>query len=627
MFIKVLDKDLANMIAAGEVVERPASAVKELCENSVDAGASVITIEIRSGGLALIKVTDNGCGIHPDDVSNAFLRHATSKISKPSDLDSIYTLGFRGEALASVAAVANVELYTRTQEFDIGMSCSANFGNIEQVQQTHGFIGTSIKVENLFYNTPARMKFLKKDTTESGYVEEVVRKTALAHPEVSFRFICDGKEKLFTPGDGIIENAVFTIYGKEVASQMLPISYNDGGIGVSGLVSSPVYTRKTRNMQTFFVNNRPIVSRMLTSALEEACSGQIPSGSHPLGVVMLTIPADTVDVNVHPAKLEVKFSDESVIYKSVYWAVKNAISKPIMPKILVSKENGSPSPAPVLKQNEISYKSEAASHKDISAIIQPGKTDVKESVQNYNIPNIPPPLARNYDIFQNMTDLLRKQAENEEKPPQKSEKKPEYMQIGVELSREIEYNIIGQVFKTYILVERGNDLIMIDQHAAHEHIVYARLLQQVKNHSITVQQMLTPAVISLTPVEKAFALQNIEFWAEIGFEIEEFGNNDIVVRGVPDAIEFGEIAGVISEIISSAMQNKMSVQPKSKETALYTVACRAAIKAGKHMTYAEMEDLAKQLFAIDKTITCPHGRPAWVALDKQFIEKQFKRIK
>ena len=614
MFIKLLDKDLANMIAAGEVVERPASAVKELCENSIDAGASMVTVEIRGGGVRMIQVTDNGCGIHPEDVANAFLRHATSKISVPDDLDHIYTLGFRGEALASIAAVAKVELYTRTAEYEIGCQCAATCGNITEVQRLPGFVGTRIRAEDLFYNTPARMKFLKKASTEAGYVEEAVRKMALSHPEVSFRFVADGKEKLFTPGDGKLENAVFTIYGKDISGALLPVDYAEGGLGVTGLVSNPVYTRKTRSLQIFFVNNRPIISRMLTNALEEACKNLIPAGAHPAGIIKLSIPADTVDVNVHPSKLEVKFSDESKIYKAVYWAVKNALATPVIPQLL----DPEPEPPAPQKPKSMTLREPVAGYAVCAPAAEQRPSESAVSPDVSTKPAFPP---------QRLTEILSREYRPVGQPAPKTQKKPEYMQIGVELAPEIGYNIIGQAFDTYILLQRGEDLIIIDQHAAHEHINYAKLVQQAETGGITVQQLLTPAVVRLEPAEKAFLLSQLPFFSEIGFEIEDFGNHDIAVRGVPEGIPFGEIEGTLTEVAEAAMQNKMNVETQDRQYALYTVACRASIKAGKKLTLPEMQNLADQLFAIDKTVTCPHGRPAWITMERHFIEKQFKRVK
>ena len=511
MFIKLLDKNLSNMIAAGEVVERPASAVKEMIENSVDAGAGVVTVEITGGGLKMIKVTDNGCGIHPEDASAAFMRHATSKISKPEDLDAIYTLGFRGEALASIAAVAEVELYTRTAEFETGMTANANYGEIENAVETPGFVGTTIKVSNLFYNTPARLKFLKRESTEAGYCEEAVRKTAIAHPEVSFRFISDGKEKLFTPGDGILKNTIFTLYGKDTLASLSEFSSEFDGIGVSGFVSDITGAKKTRSMQMFFVNNRPVVSRMMANAVEEACKGMIPNGMHPVAIIKINIPATEVDINVHPAKLEVKFSDEGRIYRAIYHGVKNSFATPEMPKIDVEPaqpeirqaevfRSAQKQPEVIMKQPEVSY--------------QPSGRQV-------------PPIPMGNQSF---VPVYKKT----EKPvfvPQK-----EVAQTRIEDEKIADYRVIGQLFDTYILVERGDEMLLIDQHAAHEHINYGKLKKQYDEGKISSQQLLVPQTVNLSPVEKAVAQENLELLEQMGLECEDFGGNSVIVRGVPDAV-------------------------------------------------------------------------------------------
>lgn len=640
MFIKLLDKNLANMIAAGEVVERPASAVKELIENSIDAGASLVTVEISGGGLKYIRVSDNGCGIHPEDVENAFMRHATSKISKPEDLDGIYTLGFRGEALASIAAVAEVSLYTRTAEFETGMTCSANYGVIENVTETPGFVGTELRVKNLFYNTPARLKFLKKDVTEAGYVEEVVKKTAIAHPEVSFRFISGGKEKIFTPGDGNLLNAVFSIYGKETAGQLLKVEAESESVKIEGFVSNPVFTRKTRSMQLFYVNRRPIVSRLAATALEEAFKGFIPINTHPVCFLNISIPPEVVDVNVHPAKLEVKFSDEQRIYRAVYYAVKNALNVKIMPKVTEREE---PTEEQEIKPEKRFFEFNTADTKIMSsaANFSEKKTPEHDFSKSYSgiQTNIPayikkepvkteaktfsePPLSYPYNAEKKSTDS--KETEICQKNIKKSEN---YVQIGVELGEELGYNIIGQLFNTYILAERGDELILIDQHAAHEHITYARLIESYRNKSIVSQTLLAPEIVGLDAVEKALLFENEEFFKNIGFEIENFGGNDIIVRSIPENTDIADIGAVITEILESLKNGRLDAGTAAAENALHTVACRGSIKAGKKLDERETENLVKTLFSIEKTVTCPHGRPAWFAIDRQFIEKQFKRIK
>ena len=597
MFIKLLDKNLSNMIAAGEVVERPASAVKEMCENSIDAGAGVVTVEITGGGLKMIKVTDNGCGIHPEDVSAAFLRHATSKISKPEDLNEIYTLGFRGEALASIAAVAEVELYTRTAEFETGMTATANYGEIENAMETPGFVGTSIKVSNLFYNTPARLKFLKRETTEAGYVEEVVRKTAIAHPEVSFRFINDGKEKLFTPGDGVLANTIFTLYGKDVLSRLTEVQREEDGIKVGGYVSDITGAKKTRNMQMFFVNNRPVVSRMMMNAVEEACKGIVPNGMHPMAIIKINIPADCVDINVHPSKLEVKFSDEGRIYRAVYHAVKDAFVKPEMPKIDIEEKTETvlaeifrplPKTETVLRQNEIPYQS-----------IETKTAQIPKFVPVY------------------------KKTEKAVIPQQQTIQE----QVILDDDKITDYRIVGQIFETYIIVQKNDEMLLIDQHAAHEHITFGKIKKQFEEGEVSSQQLLVPKTVALSSIEKAVAAENLKLLQKVGFECEDFGGNSIIVRGVPEVLDIEKIDGAITEILDLISSHKTDITPEKKIKMLETISCRGSIKAGKKLSFAEMDHLVKKVFETEKTVNCPHGRPAIVAVTKNYIEKQFYRVK
>ncbi|MBR5587158.1 MAG: DNA mismatch repair endonuclease MutL [Clostridia bacterium] len=600
MFIKLLDKNLSNMIAAGEVVERPASAVKEMIENSVDAGAGVVTVEISGGGLKMIKVTDNGCGIHPEDASAAFMRHATSKISKPQDLDAIYTLGFRGEALASIAAVAEVELYTRTAEFEVGMTASANYGEIENAVETPGFVGTSIKVTNLFYNTPARLKFLKRESTEAGYCEEAVRKTALAHPEVSFRFISDGKEKLFTPGDGILKNTIFTLYGKSTLESMNEFSREDDGIKVTGFVSDITGAKKTRSMQMFFVNNRPVVSKMMANAVEEACKGMIPNGMHPAAIVKIAIPATEVDINVHPAKLEVKFSDEGRIYRAIYHAAKNSFAVPEMPKIDIVPEPV-PTPASVLRPE-----------------IKPEPTVMKQPDIGYQPTARPAVPIVNQQKF---VPVFKKAT----KPVVMAQ--PEKVQTKIEDEKIADYRIVGQIFDTYILVERGDEMLLVDQHAAHEHINFGRLKEQYDEGKVSSQQLLAAKSVNLSPIEKATLSENADLLEQMGFECEDFGGNSVMVRGVPEAVNPEKIGDVLSEILEMINNHKADLTTERKMKMLETMSCRGSIKAGKKLSFAEMQNLVQKLFEIEKTVNCPHGRPAIVAVSKDFVEKQFCRIK
>ncbi len=631
MLVKVLEPQLANMIAAGEVVERPSSVAKELCENSIDAGATSVTVEIRGGGLRQLTVIDNGCGLHPDDMETAFLRHATSKISAAADLDAIMTLGFRGEALASIAAVAKVTMHSKMEGMAEGKCVIIEGGSLVLSEPAGCPVGTNITVENLFYNTPARMKFLKKDYTEAGYVEEVVRKLALAHPEISFRFVSDGKEKIFTPGDGAIKSAAYSVYGKDVSNQMVPINYCEGGITVCGLTGNMTLYRKNRGLQCFFVNNRCIVNRTMTAALEEAYKGVIPVGCFPVAILKVEINPSLVDVNVHPAKLEVKFFEENKVYSAIYWAVKNALS------IKVTQEVDAPpteeikpvweKPRQVYMQNTV---------RDEGSIKDNAKYEYK-------------PTEQSRELFKAQqkenTELLKKQILEEfsgkkrenikaaetyeaEVKPEGTYKKIqdiEFVQTAV-VDTSGGYKIIGQLFDTYILVEEGNNLLLIDQHAAHERIIYERLVKEKAERSILPQMLLVPEVVSLTPSEFAIAMENKDFFVNLGWEIEEFGDNDIAIRSVPYVIAKEQAGDTIVEIIENLRSGKQSGQTAKEERALYTVACRSAVKGHDKLTMPEMETLLRQIKESEKVVTCPHGRPVSTAVTKAFIEKLFKRL-
>ena len=636
MFIKVLDSSLANRIAAGEVVERPASAVKELCENSIDAGASSITVEITGGGMKSIRVTDNGCGMHPDDVETAFLRHATSKITSAKDLDAIYTLGFRGEALASIAAVSKVEILTATEGQSMGVRCRLEAGKVIYKEEAGSAVGTAITISQLFYNTPARMKFLKRDYTEAGYVEEVVRKLAFSHPEVSFRFLSEKKEKLFTPGDGSLEYVAYAVYGKDVQKELLEVDYQDMGIAVSGLIGNNALYRKNRAYQTFYVNGRCIVNRSITAALEEGYKELLHGGTYPVAILKISLNPAAVDVNVHPAKLEVKFSDEAKVYQVVYWAVKSALTQKTIPKIL-EKDPGIEyrvDPPDYTLLRELQAKQQVKTAPEAEA-------EQREAAQEREGAPRPPAGEAAFEPaaprdVETALDLPQQAPEGEkevsapsgkeaEEPRPASTKKPQYQQTAVDIGGMQNYRVVGQIFETYLIVEKDREMILIDQHAAHERIVYEQLLRQRENHKIYPQVLLAPVVVTLSPTEHAFVKEHLEFFQELGFEIEDFGNHDVMVRALPQPTDSGEIPQMLTEIITNAMQGKQDVTPYDQERALYSVACRAAVKAGQKLSQAEMEHLAKDILESRTKATCPHGRPVSIMMDQAFLEKLFKR--
>lgn len=658
--IQVLDSALSNMIAAGEVVERPMSVVKELCENAIDAGATAVTVEISGGGLDMIRVSDNGSGIEPNDVETAFLCHATSKISKPDDLSEIRTLGFRGEALASICAVSRVEIQTKAYGYDFGVACRLEAGDVIYRDETGCAQGTVMTVRDLFFNTPARKKFLRKDYTEAGYIEEAVRKLALAHPEISFRYINERKEKIFTPGDARLENAALCLYGKDVARELLPIQNDYEGVRVEGLVGNISLYKKNRSMQTFFVNNRCIVNRAMAAALEEAYKGLLAGGCFPVAMIKLFVDPASVDVNVHPAKLEVKFVNESAVYKAVYWAVKNAVSaNKITPMLSVQQEMEppeaqaplAPQPRPDKPETPIQrvreelplrqYMEPPGSNVNAASSSHMGSVVREEYVQPRRMD---PALQQTLAAFLEDESETQTESGRQQAPLQTTEgaaqertgmdkhdraagtvEEPEVKQTGLALEQLRDYRVIGQLFATYIMLEQEGKLIIIDQHAAHERLIYERLVQQRSKHAIAPQQLLVPEVVKLTPVEKAFVLENDSMFETLGFEVEDFGSQDVALRSVPAEVEMECIADMFTEVVTLGMKNANSLTPAVQERMLYTVACRAAIKASKILTQQEMERLVDDVMKTPNTLTCPHGRPVTVALDKTFMEKLFKR--
>ncbi len=634
--INVLDISVANKIAAGEVVERPASVVKELVENSIDADSSVITVEIMSGGISLLRITDNGFGMSPEDAKTAFLRHATSKIRTADDLGAISSLGFRGEALSSIAAVAKVNLTTRERGNDTGFILKLENGKIVHESEAGCPEGTVIEVKDIFYNTPARRKFLKSERTEAGYIGEIMEKIALSYPSVSFKFISDGKVRLQTYGDGQLKTAVYNIYGKEFSGAVRDVDSYSGDIKVTGLTGLPALSRGNRRMQSFYVNGRLVKSPLLTSAAEEAYKNRIMIGKFPFFVLNIAIPADSVDVNVHPAKTEVKFANEREVYSAVYSAVSDAITEggPVRvtsPVKSEPQEIKAPDLIPVEGRAEIKKidkpKLEMKSHKETESIIReihdifmdkPQKAEEAEKpalkTEETIITLDRPPVVPSYnDTIVTFASPPRPQL-FEELQAKSEEKEAEVIKEP--------YTIIGQLFETYILIQRSECFILIDQHAAHERQKY----EELKNLKAGSQIMLVPAIIKLTPVEVRAVMDNAQMLSDIGFEIDDFGNNSIAVRQSPAALDAGAIKDVICEIADNIITGKRQIKAEIQDRAIYTIACKSAIKASRTLTMPEMEKLADWVFEVKDVNTCPHGRPVSIELTKKEIEKMFGRI-
>ena len=634
--INVLPKHLAELIAAGEVVERPASVVKELLENSIDSGADKITVEIKNGGISYIRITDNGCGISRDDIRNAFVSHATSKISTADDLDSILTLGFRGEALASVSAVAGVEVMTKTADEEIGTRYVIEYGEEILLDDAGCPEGTTMIVRDLFSKTPARMKFLKKDVTEANAVASVIDRIALSHPEVSIRFIREGKQVLITSGRGDLLTCIREVFGKEFSSDLIPAEFSDKGIKVGGYISKPSAARPNRNMQFFFLNNRLIKTGTGSAALSEGYKNSIMVGKFPSCVLNIEINPSLVDVNVHPAKTEVRFSDERSVFNAVYCACKNALSAGDTPKKAVINPRDFYS-EPQRPAEQIKIVSEPAVKNDFWQHI-PVKAEEKPSSVRINIPEPPETYAPNDEVkhiviasspehdsdkTDTLDDILLNNPVREQKSePLKTEKIVTHSS-GNDFSEE-EFNLIGEAFKTYILCEYRGKMVIIDKHAAHERIIYEKLKRD--NGERSPQILLLPVTVTLSKDEYSAILQNIDLVNNAGFEAEDFGNGCIIVRECPMELSSDDVEDVIIEIAGRFVDKKQDVSFEKMDWIFHSVACRSAIKAGNFTSRLEMERFAKQLLSMPDIKYCPHGRPVLIEMTQRELEKNFGRV-
>ena len=616
--IQQLSPHVANLIAAGEVVERPASVAKELLENAVDAGATQVTVEIRDGGMTFLRVTDNGCGMAPEDAKTAFLRHATSKLRTAEDLAAIGTMGFRGEALAAIASVSRIDLLTKTADSLAGTSLTLEAGAITEATEAGCPDGTTIIVRDLFFNTPARMKFMKSDSVEGGKVSAAVQLQALAHPEVSFRFLRDGKEVLSTPGTGRLEDAVYCVYGRD-SGAMVKLESHWEGYNLSGYVSKPTNARPSRNLQTFFVNDRPVKSRLLIAALEEAYRNQIMQGKFPACVLHLKLPANAVDVNVHPAKTEVKFLNEKAVFDCVHYGVLGALNKTAdrpqvqfkQPAQPVSAPAAKPGPAP--KQNSFFQTMTPAEFKTFSAVIQDAPKPSEKAV-----------FSTVAAIERSAGQVLRQQVQTPKTPSAPVIAEPPVQeQVAMRMPQETPWQLIGELYDAYVLVQQGDDAFLIDKHAAHERILFDKLKEN--QEAISAQALLAPIPCRLSADAIAILLDNREFLNTLGFEIDEFGDNAVLLRQIPMDLS-PEVAAEALETLSVDLLNgRREKKTNVRDEMLHTVACKAAIKAGWHTDKKELLALVSQVMAREDLKYCPHGRPICISLSKKQLEKQFKR--
>ena len=648
-----LSPHIANLIAAGEVVERPASVVKELLENAVDAGASKVTIEIKNGGMTYLRVTDNGCGMSPEDAKTAFLRHATSKLRTAEDLSAIGTLGFRGEALAAIASVSRIDLMTKTPGSISGTGLTLEAGSITDEDEAGCPDGTTIIVRDLFYNTPARMKFMKSDSVEGGKVAAAVQLQALAHPEVSFTFIRDGRQTLQTPGTGDLGAAVYCVYGRDSA-KFVEVNSRWEGYSLRGFVSKPTDARPSRSLQTFFVNDRPVKSKLLIQALEEAYRNQIMVGKFPSCVLHLTIPPASVDVNVHPAKTEVKFLSEKAVFDCVHYGVLGALNKtPDRPQVQLKTP---PAAAPIAQAPTPQSASQAAPLRGEPQKKQDFfRTMTAEEYKNFsaavsNTPKVSPAAARPVITAINAERSAPAAVKQTVLPPVQSFTPPpsivtsvgnavpgvptsasqqvsmpemESIQEALPMPKEIPWRMVGELYRSYILVEQGDEAFLIDKHAAHERILFEKL--RANPTDITSQALLSPIPVRLRADAAAQLLAKTALLEELGFELEEFGENTVLVRRVPMDLGEGQVADTLLQMADDLLSGRSADTDTVRDELLHTMACKAAIKAGWKTDDRELLALVKEVMSRDELKYCPHGRPICITLSKKQLEKQFKR--
>ena len=626
-----LDRHVADLIAAGEVVERPASAVKELVENALDAGASQITVEIQSGGMTYIRVTDNGCGMSPEDAETAFLRHATSKLRTKEDLAAIETLGFRGEALAAIAAVSKIDLMTKTPDGE-GISLHLEAGSITERSPAGCPDGTTIVVRDLFYNTPARLKFMKRDSVESAQVAGVLQCQALAKPHVAFRLIKDGETVLQTSGNGDAYGAVYQVYGRQLAVDMLPVESRWEQYHLTGFVTKPTATRGNRNYQQFFVNGRPVKSRLLSAALEQAYENRIMTGRFPSCVLSLELPHSAVDVNVHPAKTEIKFASERGAFDCIYHGVLYALNKEQgRPEIKLPQQKQEPIQQPAArpaagKQESFRTMSVEQYREFAKAISQPVQKPVAPAVAKALTPQT------TEEWKTEKKELVPPKAEppKAEPPkvpvpvpkPQPKEEAPAQQEI-LPMKETPSYRVVGEVLNTYFIVEQGEQVLFIDKHAAHERLHFERLRKE--NAPVMGQLLLTPLTASLTRPETAALLAEQALLETLGYQIEDFGGSDVLIRQIPAEVEQQQAAATLQALAQDLLEGKKLDPSALRDRMLHTIACKAAIKAGWHTDPMERDALVRQVMEREDLRYCPHGRPVTVKLTKGQLEKQFKR--
>lgn len=679
--IKVLDKATIDKIAAGEVIERPSSVVKELLENAIDAGSTAITVEIKDGGTSFIRVTDNGCGIEKEEVRMAYMRHATSKIEHVEDLNSIISLGFRGEALSTIAAVSQTEMITKTATDLTGVKYVIHGGKEIEYKEVGVPNGTTIVVRNLFFNTPARKKFLKSAMTEGSYIFDLLTRIALSHPEISFKLIANGQTKIDTSGNGKLKDTIYQLYGRDITANLIPLDYVDGDIRLTGFIGKPFIARGNRGLENYFINHRYIKSSVINRAIEEGYRTFVMQHKFPFTVLYLELPQEKCDVNVHPTKMEFKYDNEKKLFEVCCNAVKLALTH----KEIIPKEGEKPIPTPVISDPEhkpaepFEVRRTQTSVSTIAATVQPhiAPQPVSKPAPSHAIPqkNV---RAGNYSPTYKILESLRKAEEEEaakkgtslpnitdmvaddgvvysaqpnKVPQETSQNDTALKQVSPEMDKNtaaykytvgkqeslfdddfltekarLKHRVIGQVFDTYWLIEYNNNLYIMDQHAAHEKVKYEELMANLKGKQVLSQQLMPPMVLTVTYAERQAILDNYDMFMKIGYDIEEFGGNEFKINAVPSNLFGMHGRDMFLEFVGSLIQNSGYMSNDVFIKKLSTMACKAAVKGNMNLSFQEADALVDKLLSLENPYTCPHGRPTIISMSKEELEKKFHRI-
>lgn len=650
MAIHILNQNTINQIAAGEVVDRPSSVVKELVENAIDAGSTAITVEIKEGGISFIRITDNGSGIAKEDIPIAFLRHSTSKIKDAADLVSISSLGFRGEALSSISAVAQVELITKTRDSLSGIRYEIEGGVEKTMEEVGAPDGTTFIVRNLFYNTPARRKFLKTAATEGGYINSLMEHLCMSHPDISFRFIQNNQPKLQTSGNGNLKDVIYAIYGREITGQLVEIEGTYENFSVKGYVAKPVVARSNRNFENYYINGRYIKSAIIMKAIESAYAPFMMQHKYPFTAFHITIEPDQLDVNVHPSKMELRFSNGQYIYDSIVDSITQALTRrELIPEVVIEDKPkrvinpniqpvkqpqprpvaASPKPTEQLKATEIP-KSVQLTLKESGIPYSAPKSETPQPVHEPVSPvkeAVKPAPVRAPEPFE--VNRIANLATKEE--PEKKTAKYEQLQLIdepklLEKEHKKDIKIIGQVFDTYWIIQFEQNMYIIDQHAAHEKVLYEKFMKRYEERNISTQYLSPPVIISLTGEEEIVLKENMQYFESFGFEIEEFGGDSYAIRGIPADFTESNHHELLLEILDSMTEDSFKKTPESIKDRIATMSCKAAVKGNNRLSSQEATELINNLMNLENPYNCPHGRPTMISMSKYELEKKFKRI-